>query len=206
MPTKAAPPLVQAVERYYTDKAARHGATPAGADWSSGRTQQVRFEQLLSACPRRGGFSLNDFGCGYGALLDTLAFHPAATEIDYLGIDVSQAMIELARGRYPNAAFVRAASVPRTADYTVASGVFNVKLSVPLSKWTAYVASALSELFAATQVGLAVNFLSPSQERSITELYRPDPQDWTEYFTGRGARVELLAGYGLPEYTLVIRR
>lgn len=194
------------MERYYSEKVARYGAEPAGADWSSARTQQVRFEQLLRACPSEGSFSLNDFGCGYGALLDTLALHPAVEAIDYLGIDLSAAMIDQARRRYPKAAFVKAASAPRIADYTVASGVFNVKLSAPLPAWTAYVASLLADLFTSSRIALAVNFLSPSHERGIEELYRPAPEDWIRYFVLQGGRVEFLAGYGLPEYTLVIRR
>jgi len=47
---------------------------------------------------RDAGFSLNDLGCGYGALLDYLT--PRWREFSYCGCDVSADMISAARDRY----------------------------------------------------------------------------------------------------------
>ncbi len=210
MPGKSTPALLREVERYYSGKIHAHGATPAGVDWSGARTQRVRFEQLLRMCPTGpAGFSINDVGCGYGALLEVLSGHPAAGEIDYLGIDVSPLMVEHARRRYPNARFVVGASVPRVADFTLASGVFNVKLSVARTPWEKYARRLLTHLFECSRIALGVNFLSPAPNHApgAAELYRPDPLEWVQFFRGQlAARVDLLTGYGLSEYTLVVRR
>ena len=78
-----------AIENYYTAKVSRHGATPLGVDWTCIATQELRFVQLLKLCEFAAPFSLNDLGCGYGALLAYLAKRHASAAIDYLGIDLS---------------------------------------------------------------------------------------------------------------------
>lgn len=61
--------ILSEVANYYTDKLAQHGETPRGVDWNGTESQVLRFEQLGKILPA-SGFSLNDLGCGYGALLD----------------------------------------------------------------------------------------------------------------------------------------
>ena len=54
------------------------------------------------------------------------------TEVDYLGVDISPEMVakaeELHRGR-PGCRFLTGERADRVADFAVASGIFNVKLS-----------------------------------------------------------------------------
>lgn len=69
-------------------------------------------------------FSINDLGCGYGALLDYLDARGFKT--DYTGIDVSPEMVRAAALRFEgraNADFICAARIDREADYSVASGI-----------------------------------------------------------------------------------
>ena len=133
-------------------------------DWSSAATQQLRFLQLLRLCDFSAPFSLNDFGCGYGSLLDWLRERHPQASVDYLGIDVSRKMVEAARRLWagtPHAAFRTARRSPRQADYSVASGVFNVKLDAPREDWEAVVRATLADLAATSRRGFAVNFLGP---------------------------------------------
>src|SRR5438874_9086359 len=88
------------VEAYYGARVAKHGATPLGVDWSCWATQNLRFVQLLKLCDFSQAFALNDIGCGYGALAAYLAMRHATVVIDYLGVDLSQAMIRRARRRF----------------------------------------------------------------------------------------------------------
>ena len=60
------------IGRYYSGKLAAHGASPRGVDWNSSESQHLRFTQLVRICEADARFSLNDIGCGYGALLDHL--------------------------------------------------------------------------------------------------------------------------------------
>ena len=38
------------VQRYYSEKLRVHGPTPAGVDWNSTESQQLRFDLLLQLC------------------------------------------------------------------------------------------------------------------------------------------------------------
>lgn len=199
------------VEAYYSARVAKHGATPLGVDWSCWATQNLRFVQLLKLCDFTEPFALNDIGCGYGALADYLAMRHAATEIDYLGIDLSQAMIRRARRRLsgPQRRFVVATSCPRVADYSVASGVMNVSLGHPRGLWEQFVATILQDMRRSSRRGFSVNFKGPAGadvDDSADGLYRTGPQRWIDFCEGElGCSVETIDGYGMREFTLLIR-
>jgi SAM-dependent methyltransferase len=200
------------VARYYTQKVLVHGATAAGADWACEPTQQLRFVQLLKLCDFGRAFSLNDVGCGYGALLRFMARRYRRLELDYLGIDLSQAMIDQTRpSRRPSirSHFVVGGTIPRVADYCVASGIFNVKLKQSAARWTLFIEQTLAGMHAASRLGFSVNFLAPvdSDMSPIAELYRVAPEVWITHCRQRfGADVELVEGYGMREFTLLVRR
>lgn len=196
------------VAAYYTRKVRRHGATPAGVDWPSATGQSLRFALLLRLCDFTAPFSLNDIGCGYGALLGYLREHHAAAVVDYVGSDLSLTMLQRAGQLWQgcsNTRFVHTGASPRVADYAVASGIFNVVPAGATRCWEDLVAATLGELHANVRRGFAVNFLAPALPQAT--LYRTMPRRWIDYCEqGLGASVEPLAGYGLNEFTLLVRR
>lgn len=200
------------VSRYYTGTLAAHGATPRGVDWSCKPTQELRFVQLLKLCPFDAPFSLNDLGCGYGALRGFLHQRHRRARVDYLGTDLSSPMIEAARKRWghlPQTRFESADAAPRFADYSVASGIFNVRLNHADADWEPWVARTLKSLHESSRMGFAVNFLAPPQpgEVSPPELYRPEIGQWTSYCESTlQSNVVPLTGYGMREYTLLVIR
>lgn len=157
----------------------------------------------------RGGgpFSLNDFGCGYGALASYLAQRGA--EVDYRGFDVSERMIEQARGLHPGRAFVTEAGALEPADYTVASGVFNLRLDVDDEAWRRYVLETLATIDALSTRGFAFNMLTiySDADRMRPDLYYGDPAFFFDHCKRRFSRdVALLHDYGLYEFTIVVRK
>jgi len=211
-PDKALAGVYEGIERYYTGKVLTHGATPLGVDWTCQPTQELRFIQLLKLCDFGESFSLNDVGCGYGALAGFLARRHRGARVDYLGTDLSQAMVERAKLRLTaniKTRFVASASIPRVADYSVASGIFNVKLAQHADQWTLFIEKTLSEMNKTSQLGFAVNFLAPHgvDLEPIAELYRTSADVWMRYCESQfNARVELIDGYGMKEFTLIVRR
>lgn len=199
------------IDRYYSGKVARHGATPEGVDWTCEPTQQLRFVQLLRVCDFAAPFSLNDLGCGWGALLGFLRKRHRATRVDYLGIDLSAAMIDSARNAWParkHVDFVAGHGCPRVADYSVASGLFNVRIEQPLELWERFVAETLRDLAAHSRRGFAANFLAvlPAGVAGKPELYRTRPEPWIDFCRRElGAGAQLLDAYGMREFTLLVR-
>lgn len=200
------------VERYYTARLQRHGATPLGVDWTCAPTQELRFVQLLRLCDFSSAITLNDLGCGYGALLALLGRRHRTAAVDYLGIDLSPAMIDAARRLWRTrrgAAFCVGDRSPRSADYSIASGIFNVRLEQPLCLWERFVQETLRELAATSRRGFAVNFLAPlpPQIEGRPQLYRTAAQPWVAFCRDAlGCRVEVLGDYGMREFTLIARK
>ena len=202
-------PALAPVAAYYSDRLQRYGPTPLGVDWPSRPNQELRFVQLLKLCDFSAPRSLNDVGCGYGALRAFLSRRHRQAQIDYLGTDVSAAMVATARRRWrrrADCAFEVAEGAVRPADYSLASGIFNVQLDCPLPEWEAMVARTLDNLHRQSRLGYAVNFILPPAEgqASPPELYRPPPARWIAHAEALGGRVQLIGRYGLPEYTLLV--
>ena len=90
--------LLSKVAAYYSSKLAKYGETPRGVDWNGEESQTLRFEQLCKVMNTLGHFSVNDLGCGYGALYDFLTHRYES--IIYSGIDISEGMVHAAERRY----------------------------------------------------------------------------------------------------------
>lgn len=202
--------ILRQVGDYYADKLAAHGPTAQGVDWNSEVSQLLRFEQFSRLWPTTAQFSLNDLGCGYGALYDYLAGRGRV--VDYFGLDVSSAMIDEASRRTAGrkgCAFVCSSSFPRTADYCVASGIFNVKLGAADDAWQAHVHATLAEMHRASRAGFAFNCLTryADPDRMRPDLHYADPGALFDYCKRHFARnVALLHDYGLYEFTVVVRK
>jgi SAM-dependent methyltransferase len=204
------PGVLSPVAAYYAKKVRDHGPSPAGVDWNSQEGQRLRFDVLLGVAGAAAEFSIDDYGCGYGALLDHLRAREG-TRADYLGIDVSQEMVDRARTDHPGEEerFVQGRSSPRAADYAVASGIFNVRLEAPAAEWEHHVEECLDEMNAHSRLGFAFNCLSSYSDPPMRKdhLYYGDPRVYFDLCKRRYSRnVALLHDYGLYEFTLIVRK
>lgn len=201
--------LTDTVADYYTAKLSEHGATPAGVDWNGEESQHIRFSQLLAVVDGDEPFSIIDYGCGYGALLETLR----GTDLDfeYIGFDIAHAMVEEARSRYgedPKARFTADAAELDQADYTVASGIFNVRLEVPEPQWRAYVLETIDTMAALSRRGMSFNALTVHSDADRTRdyLHYADPAELLDHCLRHHTRdVALRHDYPLYEFTLSAR-
>jgi SAM-dependent methyltransferase len=210
-PTDGLRALHDGIGAYYGATVARHGANPLGVDWSCRATQNLRFVQLLRVCDFAAPFSLNDVGCGYGALIDFIAERYPAAAIDYLGIDLSPAMVRHGRRlhrKLANHAFTVGCRSPRVGDYSVASGIFNVMLDHPRDGWEAFIAQTLCDLHRTSRRAFAVNFMAEGPpEPKPRPLYRTSPEPWLRHCRDQlQCSVEVVTGYGMREFTLLVRR
>jgi SAM-dependent methyltransferase len=202
--------LLSEVAAYYSSKLAEHGVTANGVDWNGEESQALRFEQLCKIVDASNPFSINDLGCGYGALYDfLLQRYPS---FSYEGIDVSEEMISAAQGRCanePNVRFIIASDPPEVTDYGIASGIFNVRLSRSDDEWQSYIEATLDALDRTSRFGFAFNCLTSysDADKMRDYLYYADPCALFDYCKRRYSKnVALLHDYGLYEFTILVRK
>jgi len=201
--------LKRQVSDYYSEKILTHGTTARGVDWNSTESQWLRFEQLLQGFDMRASdLRLNDFGCGYGELLHCLETYQFTGF--YRGYDLSPAMIKAASDNYTDAnldsnfQFILGDELA-LADYTVASGIFNVKQTVTDQDWEDYIKSCLHKMRDASQKGFSFNMLTLYSDPPLRKdyLYYADPLIWFDYCKRHFSKnVALLHDYNLYEFTI----
>jgi SAM-dependent methyltransferase len=198
------------VQRYYDAKIEAHGATACGVDWNSTESQRLRFCQLLKLCGRDEPFVINDYGCGYGALVDYLLEEGYA--FSYCGFDISPQMLATARELHrakDQVAFVSDESLMAEADYTVASGIFNVKLHTPEAEWEQLVLRTLDKINGISRRGFAFNVLTKYSDPELMrpDLYYADARFFFHHCKTTFSRfVSLLHDYPLYEFTILVRK
>ena len=202
------PPILESVSDYYSGKLEQHGPTPAGVDWSSEQSQKVRFAQLLQLIEGPEQPSVIDYGCGYGALAEVIM--ERYSKFTYIGYDIAHDMVEVARSLVgdPRCRFTSSESDLTQSDYTVASGIFNVKLRATDTAWHEYVVRTLDVLAALSTKGFAFNMLTRYADPPLMrgDLYYADPGSYFRLCKERYARdVALLHDYELYEFTILVR-
>lgn len=202
--------IKHSVENYYSQKIATYGNVPKGVDWNSLASQELRFVQLLKVVNPLELVSLNDYGCGYGHLYEFMT--SKGYHFDYHGYDLSELMISRAKelyGSHPNCHFWVGDSYSKVADYTVASGIFNVKLDKSDQEWEEYVIATLATLNTLSQSGFAFNILTSysDQEYMRDDLYYANPCFYFDFCKRHFSKhVALLHDYGLYEFTILVRK
>ena len=119
-------------------------------------------------------------------------------------------MLDYARRAHggPGISFVGSVDELEPAEYTVASGIFNVKLDVSDQDWREYVVETLESIARLSTRGFAFNMLTSysDPEKMRADLYYGDPTFFFDHVKRLHARnVALLHDYGLYEFTIVAR-
>jgi SAM-dependent methyltransferase len=197
------------MERYLDPLLDEHGPTPRGVDWNSTEAQEIRFEQLLRLVPGDEDFSILDYGCGYGALAGYLRDRGLTCE--YTGYDFAPRLAAYGRelfGDDPRCRFVDREEDLEPADYTVASGLLNLKFDVDVDTWTQHVLDTLQRVRRLSRKGFAFNVLTSysDPEKMRPDLYYADPGFLFDHCKRHFSRnVALLHDYELYEFTVIVR-
>lgn len=201
---------LRALAALYGRRVDRLGPCPEAVLWSCPDNQRRRFVLLAGIiAPEARAVSINDVGCGYGALFEFLARHPALEGGRYRGYDVCPEMVRAARTRIPDrrARFVVAPGADRDADYAFVSGTFNINPGLSKAAWRDYVQESLAALWARTRRGLAFNMLDAARPVFDPPLYHADALEFFEFCTRElSANVTLMPTRPLPDWTIWVRR
>jgi SAM-dependent methyltransferase len=196
---------------HYERCLAEAGATPSGVDWPNARDLEERFAvqlDVLDAVPPETALpTLLDLGCGPGLLLNYLAATNRVDAVEYRGIDISPAMIELGRTRWPGKSFqVRDILVdplpPDSVDVVIMNGVLTERQGISRERIVMMAESLLTAAFRAARVGIVFNAMSRHVDWEREDLFHWGfdevaaflKRDLTRHFSFR-------ADYGLFEFT-----
>jgi SAM-dependent methyltransferase len=200
--------VLRRVAAYYSAKVASHGTTARGVDWNSPESQELRFAQIERLLDGPEPFTVNDYGCGYGAFAAYLM--QRGRRARYFGFDISTEMLSAARRFLKDmndCCLVDDRADMVKADYTVASGIFNVKLDAGNVVWESYVDETLDHMAAVSRRGFAFNMLTAfaDVDRMRPDLYYADPHAYFDKCRRFSRQVALLHDYPLYEFTLLVR-
>lgn len=203
------PSILQQVSAHYTSKLETHGSTSQGVDWNDVHSHELRHRQFLRLIEGSSDASLIDLGCGFGDFLRFLRL--AGHHGRFIGYDIAPGMIDKARELYgeDDDRQWRVGSAPsETAEFAIASGIFNVKGDTPSATWSSYVLRTIDVLAQTGRQGFGFNMLSMSSDpdRRRPDLHYAEPAEMLSYCLSRyGRSVALLQDYGLYEFTVIVR-
>jgi Methyltransferase domain len=198
------------ISKYYGEKLRNHGATAAGADWRDQTSQELRFSELVKITEGATAGQLVEIGCGWGAF-PQWAVRRGCT-FKYTGYDISKEMIQAAKETckdLPDVDFRWGSSQFQSADWVIASGIFNVRLDTSDAEWRDHVDATIDEMALASRQGFAFNCLSGFSDphRKAQYLYYPYPGEMLDAVMRRyGRHVALLHNTKLYEFTILVWR
>lgn len=175
------------IAAFYDRQARTLGPVPQAVLWYTEQAQTWRYNRLLRVIPWgerwRGGLTIADLGCGYGALFDHVAGRRLLRGGAYVGYDIAPAMIATARQRVqdPRARFELADRVLAPADYVLACGLFGLAMDCPTAAWEPYVRRSLHRMAAMARRGLAFDMLGTASRERRPGHYHGDPRAFLDF-------------------------
>lgn len=205
--------LSNEIEEFYTSHLRDHGNSPQGVGWKNDEAQRTRFEQLAKIISVSSDFSINDLGCGTGQFYKFLLsnkVHPA----HYFGYDILEDMIvaakkELGEDNRTELMHIELPGQMRQADYSVASGIFNVRYGASETDWKNHVISTIEQMHLRSEKGFAFNLLTSYSDREYMQayLYYADPLFYFDFCKRNFSKnVALLHDYGQYDFTILVRK
>lgn len=193
--------------RHYNSCLEQYGATPRGADWPNGADLAVRFEVMLTALDAAGAQpSVLDLGCGPGLLLDYLSAMRRLDAVSYRGIDLSRAMIESARERWPDHEFecrdiIETPLADQSVDVVIINGVLTERLGLSVQKITALAQALVAAAFRTARVGIAFNVMNAHVDWQREDLFHWPFDPVAAFLRSKiTPHYAFRADYGLYEY------
>jgi SAM-dependent methyltransferase len=199
------------LENYYAEASEKQSAAMQ-VGWRDPVAQRRRFAALTTLLPEPEPFTINDLGCGQGDLLDFLTEH-GYSAVDYTGYDVIEEMVDAARrkhqGQGRNFTLLCAAPEMNVADFTVASGIFNLRSNLRDDAWFEYIIETIHHMNTKSRLGFAFNCLTKYSDppHMKPDLYYADPLTLFDYCKKHFSRnVALLHDYEEFDFTIIVRK
>jgi hypothetical protein len=204
--------MMNDIYKFYQNNLLQFGSTAKGVGWKNDEAQRVRFDQLFKLITTKEAFSINDLGCGVADFVDYLSDGKA--DFVYYGYDLMQEMIDRARVKFPanKLVYLQVISHPSEmsqSDYTVASGIFNIRFAASDKMWLDQILDTIHIMNDKSSLGFAFNVLSSYSDPEFrkSELFYADPLYLFDFCKRNISRnVALLHDYGQYDFTIIVRK
>src|SRR5260221_2136529 len=208
-PIQSQPKIVD----FYSERLRNFGNSSEGVGWKNDQAQFIRFAQVAKVIQPNHDFSINDLGCGVGRFYTYLRSERFRL-LSYHGYDILDEMILMAEKSlmpHPGVTLskITSAGDMKEADYTIASGIFNVKYEAEESEWLSYIFSTIESMHDKSRVGFAFNHLSNYSDKEFKQayLYYADPLFLFDHCKRNFSKnVALIHDYGLYDFTIIVRK
>ena len=199
------------ISNLYTDNLIRHGDQSKAVGWPTADSQELRFAKLTQVVPNMDiPFSVNDYGCGYGAHLEYL-LQKKYSVAGYNGYDLSEEMVSKSKERLKDfkgdLKLINSSKISTPADFTFVSGTFNVRFESTYDEWKKLIEETLHMINESSNLGFSFNLLSKYVDWEESHLFYGDPCYWFDYCkVNFSKQVSLLHDYPLYEWTILVKK
>ena len=202
--------IYKITKNYYENTLKIHGNNFKGMNWSSSKSQYLRFKQLCKIGILKN-HTLHDIGCGNGELLIFLKKNNIRFK-SYLGSDISNIMIELCKRKFSkerNASFktldIHKINNIKIADYVVASGIFNIKNNITSKVWKIYVFNTILKMFKYAKKGIAFNLMTFDTTYRDKKIFYLSVDEILRFLRKKvSKKIIINHSYNLWEYTVFV--
>ena len=205
--------IEQKIIDFYTTHLKEFGNSSQGMGWKDDQAQWIRFAQLSKVIAEKRNFSINDLGCGAGRFYKYLQTEDYVPSI-YYGYDILDEMIQLSKKNLSTDAGIilkkiQSAEDMSRADYTIASGIFNVKYDAEEADWHHHVLKTLEIMNEKSNSGFSFNLLTSYSDKEFMQayLYYADPLFFFDFCKRNFSKnVALLHDYFQYDFTILVRK
>ena len=201
------------IVEHYESCLEKHGDNHFGCNWPNLEDLHIRFSimlDILNFSPRKKNkYSLLDFGCGTGLMLEYL--HDNKINLfKYSGCDLSKKFISVCETKYPKKKFIHLDIIKERDklnkfDFIVMNGVLTEKHILSFDDMWKYAQLLIKLVFEKAKIGLAFNVMSKHVQWERNDLFHL-PFDMLANFLDRDVTRNYIfrSDYGLYEYTAYI--
>jgi RimJ/RimL family protein N-acetyltransferase len=195
----------QETKDIYQNLYRRFGNSYQTLNWGSAQSQALRFE-VLSQVGKITGSKILDVGCGLGDMVDWL--ERRGIEAEYVGLELTDNLVEGARRRFPDRRFVNGSVTDPTVlrgerfDFVLASGIF-ATYPVGGAPWMEQIVSRMWD-FAGR--GVAFNSLSSWAPQPDPGEYYADPERVIKFCRTLTPLLQLRHDYHPRDFTVFLYR
>lgn len=201
------------IEKFYSNHLNEFGNSAKGVGWKNTEAQYIRFDQLVKVIDTSTPFTVNDLGCGVGEFYKYLTNKNQLPKA-YYGYDILHEMVRKADELYskdtiPSFKVITNSSEMAVADYTIESGIFNVKYAAKESDWMHNVLKTLDNMNEKSVKGFSFNLLTKYSDKEFMQeyLYYADPLFYFDYCKRNYSKnIALLHDYQQYDFTIIVRK